>query len=278
MNTTVVIVSYKSDKKIYHNLDKFDKSINVLIIENSKDLHLKRIIEKKYKNVKVKLNENKGYAQGANLGAKLTKSKYIFFCSSDNFIKKNTIKKLEYFAKQMRDNFGILAVTDKKESVSKITNVKKPWKKKENGISCFLIKRKNFFKISGFDENFFLYCEDRDFTERLVKAKLSFYKVPLTFKNKIGSHSKKYDYQILLNKNWHFMWSKFYYKRKQYGYIIALLITMPYLANSCIKVIQFINNPKNSRIYIARINGLINAYFLKKAWYRPNLTKYEKKN
>ena len=78
MNTTVVIVSYKSDEKIYYNLDKFDKSTNVLIIENSKDTHLKNTIEKRFKNVRVKLNENKGFAQGANLGAKLAKSKYIF--------------------------------------------------------------------------------------------------------------------------------------------------------------------------------------------------------
>ena len=92
MNTTVVIVSYKSDRKIYHNLDKFDKSIDVLIIENSKDLHLKSIIEKKYKNVKVKLNENKGFAQGANLGAKLAKSKYIFFVAQTILLQRTQLK------------------------------------------------------------------------------------------------------------------------------------------------------------------------------------------
>lgn len=278
MNTTVVIVSYNSDEKVFYNLDKFNHSTEIIIIENSNDHVLKDEIERNYKNVRVIMNENKGFGQAANLGAKIAKNKYIFFCSPDNFIENNTIQKLEEFTKEVDDYFGVLVVNEEGSAVSKLTEVKMPWRKTEKGIACFFVKKEIFLKISGFDENFFLYCEDKDLSERLVKAKFPFYKVPLTFKNGKGSHNKKYNYQISINNNWHFMWSKFYYKRKQYGYLIALLITLPYFANSCIKVVQFLNNPKNSRIYIARINGLINAYFLKKAWFRPNLTKYEKKN
>ncbi len=276
MNTTVVSVSYKSNEKIFFNLDKFEESTEVIIIENSNDYILKEKIEKKYKNVKIILNENKGYAQAANLGAKIAKNKYIFFCSPDNFIEENIVKKLEDFAKEMDDNFGVLVVNEQDRAVSKLTSVKKPWSKKENGISCFLIKKETFLEISGYDENFFLYCEDRDFVERLIKAKFSFYKVPLTFKNGRGSHNTKYNYQILVNNNWHFMWSKFYYKKKQYGYLIALTITLPYLFYAIIKMIQNINNLENLRIYHARISGLINGYFFRKAWYRPDLVKNEK--
>ena len=271
MNTTVVIVAFKSEKKIYHNLDKFNASTKIIIIENSGNFNMKNTIEKKYKNVEVIINKNQGYSQAINLGAKRTKSEYIFFCTPDNFIKKDIIKELENFAKVLNNNFGILAVTDKKNKVTKITKVKKPWKKIEKGIGSFFMKKKVFSKINGFDENFFLYVEDRDFVERLVKANFSFYKVPLTFKDTKGSHDKTFNHQILVNKNWHFMWSKFYYKKKQYGYLIALLITFPYLVWASIKIIQHINNKKYFEIYKARINGLINGYFLKKAWFRPNL-------
>ena len=273
MNTTVVIVAFKSEKKIYHNLDKFNTSTKILIIENSENFTMKNRIEKKYKNVDVIINKNQGYSQAVNLGARYAKSKYLFFCTPDNFIKKNITKKLEDFAKLLNDNFGILVVTDENNKVNKITKVQKPWKKKELGIGSFFMKKKVFSKISGFDENFFLYVEDRDFVERLVKAKFSFYKVPLSFKDTKGSHDKKFNHQILVNKNWHFMWSKFYYKKKQYGYLISLLITFPYLVWASIKIIQHINNKKYFEIYKARIDGLINGYFLKKAWYRPNLNK-----
>lgn len=273
MDTTVVIVAFKSEKKIYHNLDKFNTSTKILIIENSGNLIMKNKIEKKYKNVEVIINKNQGYSQAVNLGARRTKSKYIFFCTPDNFIKKDIIQKLENFAKVLNDNFGILAVTDKKNRVAKITKIEKPWKKNEKGIGSFFMKKKVFSKINGFDENFFLYVEDRDFVERLVKANFSFYKVPLTFKDTKGSHDKKFNQQILINKNWHFMWSKFYYNKKKYGYLISLLITFPYLMWAFIKKAQYVNNKKYSEIYNARINGIINGYLLKKAWFRPNLSR-----
>jgi len=273
MSTTVIIVAFKSEKKIYHNLDKFKTAKKIIVIENSENIIMKNKIEKKYKNVEVIINKNQGFSQAANLGARYAKSKYIFFCSPDNFIKKNTIKKLEDFAKLLNNNFGILVVTDEKNKVTKLTKVQNPMGKKTMGIGSFFMKKNVFSKISGFDENFFLYVEDRDFVERLFKAKLSFYKVPLSFKDTKGSHNKKFNHQILVNKNWHFMWSKFYYKKKQYGYLISLLITFPYLVWASIKIIQHINNKKYFEIYKARINGLINGYFLKKAWFRPSLSK-----
>lgn len=273
MNTTVVIVSFKSEKKIYNNLNKFRTAAKVLIIENSENFIMKKKIEKKFQNIEVIINKNQGYSQAINLGARRAKSKYIFFCTPDNFVKKNTIEKLENFARLLNDKFGVLSLTDYKNRVSKITKVRKPWKEYEPGIGSFFMKKKVFSKISGFDEKFFLYVEDKDFIKRLVEAKFLFYRVPLTFKDTKGSHNKKYDQQILINKNWHFMWSKFYFYRKLYGYLISILITSPYLVWALIKTIQYINNPKKSEIYKARISGLINGYFLKKAWFRPNLDK-----
>ena len=79
MEITVVIVSYKSEHLIFKNIEKFNKNTQILVIENAEDKLLKKQIEKRYRNVKVILNKNSGFGQAANLGAKLSKTKYIFF-------------------------------------------------------------------------------------------------------------------------------------------------------------------------------------------------------
>ena len=97
MDTTVIIVSYKSDHLIEKNIEKFNKETKIIIIDNSNDKNLKINIENKYKNVTVILNINKGFGQAANLGAKLANTKYLFFCSPDNYVEKkiHNVKKSE---------------------------------------------------------------------------------------------------------------------------------------------------------------------------------------
>ena len=79
MNTTVIIVTYKSEKIIEKNLNELDLNCKIIIIDNSYNKNFKSYIEEKYKNVKVILNDNKGFGQAANLGANLANTEYIFF-------------------------------------------------------------------------------------------------------------------------------------------------------------------------------------------------------
>ena len=266
MNTTVVIVSYKSEQLVIRNIKKFDKKIKIIVIENSEDEILKKNIEQKFQNIEVILNKNKGFGQAANLGAKLANTKYILFCSPDNFLENNCFDEIDKIINKLNDNFSLLILSNHKEinnSINRINNVE--------GISCFLVKRKNFLDISGFDENFFLYYEDLDLVKRLLNNKNIIYKIPVKYISEGGSHNKKYNYPIEVNRNWHYMWSKFYYTKKHKGYIFSLIITFPYLLRSLFKVIFYFNNSNKRNIYNARLNGLLNAYKLKKSWFRPNL-------
>lgn len=87
----------------------------------------------------------------------------------------------------------------------------------------------------------------------------------------MGSHDKEFNYPIELNRNWHLMWSKFYYEKKHHGYFYALIITLPIFVRAIIKIIIFTNNPNKRSSYLARASGLYNAYRLKSSWYRPYL-------
>jgi hypothetical protein len=73
------------------------------------------------------------------------------------------------------------------------------------------------------------------------------------------------------SRNWHWMWSKFYYNKKYYGYFKALIITLPNFIKSGFKFLFYLilNNKKKKIIYCMRFKGLLNSYFLSKSFYRP---------
>ena len=80
-----------------------------------------------------------------------------------------------------------------------------------------------------------------------------------------------FKFPVEVNRNWHYMWSKFYFEKKHSGYIYAFFKTIPYLIRSIFKFVIHYNNYERKKIYYARASGLFNSYLLKKSWYRPNI-------
>ena len=113
-NTTVILVSFKSDKIIEKALLRLKNKANLLIIENSNSDNIQKL-EKKYNNLKVIINKNKGFGNAANVGAKLAKTKFIIFISPDAIIEKNGLKKIEEISKNLDNKFGILIPSEKKK-------------------------------------------------------------------------------------------------------------------------------------------------------------------
>ena len=75
------------------------------------------------------------------------------------------------------------------------------------------------------------------------------------------------------NRNWHWMWSTFYFHKKHYGYLTAIIKILPKLSSSLIKFIIFLITFQKykSEIYKHRLSGIINSVLLRKSWYRPKL-------
>ena len=138
MEITVVIVSYKSEHLIFKNIEKFNKNTQILVIENAEDKLLKKQIEKRYRNVKVILNKNSGFGQAANLGAKLSKTKYIFFCSPDNIISNNCFQKLEKISKDLNDKFSLLVLSNQKDDLLHKGTVRSGDRISSNGNLCII--------------------------------------------------------------------------------------------------------------------------------------------
>ena len=101
-DVTIVIPSYKSRSLLMKQLNFFSNDYRVIVVENSRDQYIKKIIKNKFKKIKVILKNNIGFGSAVNLGARYVKSNYFFVINPDTKIYKNTIKNLVFAAKKLK--------------------------------------------------------------------------------------------------------------------------------------------------------------------------------
>ena len=276
---TVVFVSFKSGHIIETPISAINKNIKIFVIENSRDEKLKYELENKYQNVSVFIpEENKGNGAGINEGLKLANTKYIFYLDVDTKLTENTINELYNHAERLKD-FSILAPA--------INNFE--YKK-----SCFLEQNENYSKMSFvtgcalfmnaevikknigyFDEKIFLYYEENDIYKRCLKANKPIYLIHSSKIDHVGNASTPINLkeEIEINRNWHLMWSTFYFHKKHYGLIIAYYKVIFKYFSAILKILFFklTRNKTKSRIYLARASGIMNSILGKPSWYRPKI-------
>ena len=83
----------------------------------------------------------------------------------------------------------------------------------------------------------------------------------------------KYKNEIEYLRNWHWMWSKFYFNKKHYGYAIAVLKIFKNLISAKIKFFYYLItlNTFKRKIYQMRLLGLISSMIGKNSYYRPKI-------
>ena len=284
---TVVIVSFKSDHVIHRCINSIENEIEIIVVDNSNNTKFKNDIEKKYKNVKCILSSNNiGMGAGNNLGIKNTNKDFALILNPDVILEKNTIDEM-IFASNQLESFGVIApISDKPQypnyKFDKNENYKydqiNPFKVKTvDGYSMLLnLKRlRNLKNFNFFDENIFMYLENDDFCKRLRSNNENIYIVPKSKIHHLGGEAvdPKHEYEIELSRNWHWMWSKFYFNKKHYGYIKALSSIFQNLVSAKIKFLYFLItfNKFKRKIYQMRLSGLFNSIIGKKSFYRPKL-------
>ena len=273
VDITFIIVTYRSNQIIETCLNFLPNESPKIIIENSNDISFKNKMEKNHLNLKCFLTEaNLGYGAANNLGIKKSETEYVFILNPDVIIKRDNLNEiieilnLESFDLAAPINF------DDKDNYSfkenKILHV-------ENVKGFAMIIKKDFFLKYLFDENIFLYLEEIDLCNRIRKDNGKIILLN-SFVKHIGgnSHGDRKDLEMEKSRNWHWMWSKFYFYKKNYGYISGLIKTLPNFINCLIKYIfyKILGKEENLIKYKMRFLGLYNSYLLKKSYYRP----YEK--
>jgi len=269
---TIIIVTFKSEKKIANCLKSIPPQIKVIIIENSNNINFKKNIENQFSNSEcILMGENKGYAAANNAGLKLVKTRYALVLNPDTILDKNAVENFLISAKK-NDEFWLMGpANDQKKKINfdnnglaEVENLK--------GFAIFFNISK--FKEKFFDEKYFLYFEEIDLCKSVKKenGKIFLDKSIKIIHQGAGSVDDIGEEELEKNRNWHWMWSTFYYHKKYKGFILALILVFPKLLSATIKVLIFflIFNKKKRNIYFCRLSGLFNSILGNKSWYRPS--------
>ena len=275
---TIIITTFKSEHKIKKCLNSIDPRIKVILVENSNSIEFKKEIESHFSNVICELtNDNLGYGKANNIGLKKVRTKYALILNPDTILSSNSLNSFFEFVRR-NDDFTILGPNQS----GRLSNL-------DNSISgeleffetdkiygyAMFLNIKKLKNIGFFDENIFLYLEETDLCKRVKDAKGKILICPNIIIFHYGGQSVNNHYanQIELARNWHWMWSLFYFSKKHYGYLSALILTLPKLLSSIIKMSFYflISNKQNKEIYSKRFSGIINSMLGKRSWYRPNL-------
>ena len=284
-NLSVIIVSYKSDHVIENCITSIDSEIEIVVVDNSNNDKFKDKIETKYKNVKCILSkENLGMGGGNNLGIKNVNKDFALILNPDVALENNSMDEIMVASKEI-DNFGIISPISSKDEYPNYILKKdhnfdpdKPFKVNSVDGYAMLLNLKKLKKIENFnffDENFFLYLENEDLCKRLIEKNEDIYIVPKSKIHHLGGKAvdPKYKNEIEYLRNWHWMWSKFYFNKKHYGYLIALMKVFKNLISAKIRFFYYLItfNSFKRKIYQMRLLGLISSMIGKNSYYRPKI-------
>ena len=210
---SIVIVNWNSGKYLESCISSILQNnsplINEIIIidNNSSDGSINKIQE----NTKIRLiksSENLGFAKACNLGASYATSEFILFLNPDTLFLNNPLNEiLNFLGNPKNSQVGICGIKliDEDQQVSKscsrfpslkslfihsigLNNVFKIWAspmldfdhqenlKVDQVIGAFFFVRRHIFKeLNGFDERFYVYYEEVDFSLRAKNIGYSSY-------------------------------------------------------------------------------------------------------
>lgn len=266
MTLSIIIVNYKSETLILDCLRSiYTQTINIIfeiiVIDNSfvKGKNA-RILSEFPATLWKDLGSNAGFSRANNEGIKLAKGEYLLFLNADTLVADDSIKKaldylnlneknvalgaiqidvegnlIPYFRTQ-NDIIKQLFILPNLQIVNKIINFLLPKESFEtsnetnNLVGAFLMVSKKNAELSGmWDEDFFLYAEDVEFSQRLSKlGKLLYFEdvkiIHLLEENPYRSRNtsfvNRFNLQVQLSN---LLWI-----RKSYGILSYLTVMINY--------------------------------------------------
>ena len=207
---SIIFPTFNAERVIFKNLNSIQKlnnldEIEVIIVDNG-SMDSTRDIIKSFTKVKLTLIEKDsdlGFARVINIGVPLAKGEFIFLTNDDVAFPKDFFNVLlELYKKLKKDKeiiispavifpgkrinyYGakthFLGFSYTREMYDKVPLTQRTFKTiKAAGCSIFM-KRNTYLNLNGFDNYFFMYHEDTDFSLRAIRNQISIYTTNETF-------------------------------------------------------------------------------------------------
>ena len=278
---TVGIVTFKSEKVLFECLKSIKNIKKIIIFDNSHDLDLKEKIKKIYPNIRFFLSKkNLGYGVANNKIINLCISKYLLILNPDTTLSKNCEFHLLKSINTIKSNFSIIAPSSQEINFGFFENNNSKFNfglLEVDYVKGFamLVNVRKIKKIGMFDKNFFLYLEEIDLCKRLKENKQKIFLNKFAKIEHLAAKSSNIGFEFEKCRNWHWMWSSFYFKKKHTNFLYSFFYFFPIFIINFIKLIFYftIQNKKKSKIYYFRTSGIFNSIIGKKSWFRPVLKK-----
>jgi GT2 family glycosyltransferase len=267
---SIVIVNYKSWYHLSKCLDSIlnQKNIqsDIIVVDNNSNDNSIDEFKTKYSTVKWIINsENLGFSRACNIGASNVKYDWILFLNPDTEIPENCFSSLMskankiyntiYSIKQLNEKnkdsyaygtflniytlngiqrfFYRLFNGKTKNKLSRLTSFSPDW---VSG-SFLLIRKEDYIKIGGWDEDFWMYYEDMDMCKRAKS-----FKINTIFYNDLycyhfhGKSSRK-DFKTKIESKVQVIKSSLTYINKHYNGVQAKILSFSILFSVFIELI-----------------------------------------
>lgn len=210
MTVSVILVNYNTCSLTLQCLDSifnWTKAITdfeIIVVDNdSKDDSIK-ILSKESRIKFIQSGSNLGFGKANNLGAKAAKGDYLWFLNTDTILLEDSLYKMISFFKTNKESlqigslgcvlvdenlkiaessfsfisaFGVIKETlriPRKTNELKLVGINASKVDYVSGASFMMLKR-DFLLVDGFDKDFFMYFEEADLQRRIQKKGLNSY-------------------------------------------------------------------------------------------------------
>ena len=256
---------------------------------------LQKILSK-FDNVNVKCTgKNLGYGGGNNFGIAAVETDYILILNPDVICSKDFFSNIDDVIEE-NNNFSVIGCQylhdkvfmpagffDKKKNKKFVENFRNDETEDLSEVDwvtgcSMLLNITKFSNKKIFDENFFLYFEEFDLCKSLKDKGEKVYSSKklkihhLGFKSSFEDNSS-FKKNINRMREWHWMWSSFYFYKKNYGYFFALNKIIGKFITATLKTIYFslTFNQIEKEKYKYRFLGIYNSILNRPSSFRDNI-------
>lgn len=277
-NLTIIIVTIKSEKVIEKCLNSIDPKVKKIIIENSSNENFTQKLRDKYQNIDCyNSGKNLGMGVGNNLGIKKSNTRYVMILNPDTILNNDTLDQIFKISKSL--DFAILSPISDKDNFpnykikNKTNYLEKDFFEVDQVDGYSMVIDKSKFDEKFFDKNIFMYLENDDLCLRMKKKGEKIFILKKAKINHLGAKAvnEKYYKELEFSRNWHWNWSKFYYRKKHYSFLFAFISGLPSFITACLKCLFYLifKNKFKFKIFFCKASGFYNSLINKNSWYRP---------